>query len=163
MAPPQAPYSIIVHPYTIESSPVGAEAYEHVVPGSSHPSPTSSLSQLSLSDPGAPENAIIFIGGLGDGPLTVPYARPVAERLRALDSSYSMFEVRMTSSFSGWAFSSLAQDVADISALVKYLRGIGKKKIVLFGHSTGSQVGIHQSFFFEIQGSISFPPTTRIT
>jgi pimeloyl-ACP methyl ester carboxylesterase len=34
--------------------------------------------------------------------------------------------------------------VEDISALVKYLRSIGKQKIVLFGHSTGCQVGTHR-------------------
>ena len=40
----------------------------------------------------------------------------------------------------GFGTSSLAEDVEDISALVEYLRSIGKKKIILHGHSTGCQV-----------------------
>lgn len=51
-----------------------------------------------------------------------------------------MFEFRLTSSFNGFGFARLADDVADISALVKYLRSIGRQKIVLMGHSTGCQV-----------------------
>lgn len=45
----------------------------------------------------------------------------------------------MRSSYTGWGYSSLKDDVADIAALVKYLRGKGKEKIVLMGHSTGCQ------------------------
>lgn len=86
-------------------------------------------------------NALVFIGGLGDGPHTVPYPRTIAKRLEAEpDLSYSVFEFRLTSSFSGFGFARLANDVADISALVKYLRSIGKQRVVLMGHSTGSQV-----------------------
>ncbi|KAI1777519.1 DUF1749-domain-containing protein [Hypoxylon cercidicola] len=85
-------------------------------------------------------NALVFIGGLGDGPHTVPYPRAIAKRLEAEpDLSYSVFEFRLTSSFTGFGFARLADDVADISALVKYLRSIGKQRVVLLGHSTGSQ------------------------
>ncbi|KXJ97445.1 hypothetical protein Micbo1qcDRAFT_7879 [Microdochium bolleyi] len=86
------------------------------------------------------KNAYVFIGGLGDGPHTVPYPRAVAKHLETLpDLSYSVFEIRMKSSFDGWGFSSLVQDAEEISALVQYLRGIGRQKIVLNGHSTGCQ------------------------
>ncbi|KAI8964116.1 DUF1749-domain-containing protein [Daldinia sp. FL1419] len=85
-------------------------------------------------------NALVFIGGLGDGPHTVPYPRAIARRLETeSDISYSVFEFRLSSSFLGFGFGRLANDVADISALVKYLRSIGKERIVLLGHSTGSQ------------------------
>ncbi|RYO99624.1 hypothetical protein DL764_006765 [Monosporascus ibericus] len=85
-------------------------------------------------------NALVFIGGLGDGPHTVPYPRAIAKRLESQpDLSYSVFEFRMRSSFLGFGFSSLVKDVEDISALVKYLRSIGKEKVVLIGHSTGCQ------------------------
>jgi hypothetical protein len=43
----------------------------------------------------------------------------------------------MRSSYTGFGYSSLAYDVADLSALVTYLRSMGKKKIVLLGSSTG--------------------------
>jgi len=86
------------------------------------------------------KNAYIFVGGLGDGPHTVPYPRAVAKLLETLpDLSYSVFEIRMKSSFDGWGYSSLVQDAEEISALAKYIRGIGREKIVLSGHSTGCQ------------------------
>ncbi|ORY69982.1 dolichol-phosphate mannosyltransferase [Pseudomassariella vexata] len=110
-----------------------------VHPFSSFPSPTSHACAYEVGLPSA-HNALVFIGGLGDGPHTVPYPRAIAKGLEQhADLDYSVFEFRMTSSFNGFGFSRLANDVADISALVKYLRGIGKKRIVLMGHSTGTQ------------------------
>lgn len=113
------PFSVTVHPYP--SKVKHACAYEL---GSS-----------------PARNALIFVGGLGDGPHTVPYIRAVAAKIAAdPDLSYSVFEIRIRSSFCGFGWNNLAKDVQDISSLVKYLRGIGKEKVVLMGHSTGSQV-----------------------
>ncbi|KAI1810322.1 dolichol-phosphate mannosyltransferase [Poronia punctata] len=103
------------------------------------PSSTSNACAYEIGRPNA-KNALVFIGGLGDGPHTVPYPRALAKRLDqepALD--FSVFEFRLSSSFSGFGFLKLADDVADISALVNYLRSIGKERVVLMGHSTGSQ------------------------
>ncbi|KAL2752611.1 hypothetical protein ACRALDRAFT_2112623 [Sodiomyces alcalophilus JCM 7366] len=111
------PYPVIVHPF--ESHYKGARAYELGATGS--------------------KNAIIFIGGLGDGPHTVPFVRPLATHLEETGAGYSVFEIRMRSSFTGYGYSSLENDVEDIASLVRYLRGIGKEKVVLLGHSTGSQ------------------------
>ncbi|KAK8081520.1 hypothetical protein PG996_000301, partial [Apiospora saccharicola] len=79
--------------------------------------------------------------GLGDGPHTVPYARAIARELEENhgELGFSVFELKMRSSFSGYKFSCLANDVADIAELVRYLRGLGREKIVLMGHSTGCQ------------------------
>lgn len=112
-------FSVTVHPY---KSPTRAScAYEQ--------GDTSSL------------NALVFIGGLTDGPHTVSYIRTLAKALEERrDLSYSVFEIRMRSSFQGFGTSSLLNDVEDISSLVKYLRSIGRKKIILMGHSTGTQV-----------------------
>jgi pimeloyl-ACP methyl ester carboxylesterase len=86
-------------------------------------------------------NAVIFIAGLQDGPHTTPYIQAVSKLLEQAESvNYSVFEIRLRSSFIGYGTTSLADDVADISALVKYLRSIGREKIVLLGHSTGCQV-----------------------
>jgi len=116
---PSGPFSVTVHPF--ESKCRGSAAYE-----------------VGLT---SARNAIVFIGGLTDGPHTIPYTRLLAQRLEeAGDLGYSIIEFRMRSSFSGFGTSSLSNDVEDISALVKYLRGIGKEKIVLFGSSTGCQV-----------------------
>ena len=43
-------------------------------------------------------------------------------------------------SYSGFGYSSLANDVEDMAALVRYLRGIGKQKIILMGASTGTSL-----------------------
>ncbi|OBR13794.1 Esterase lipase [Colletotrichum higginsianum IMI 349063] len=101
-------------------------------------SPTSHASAYEIG-PSAASNAILFIGGLGDGPHTVLYTQSLAKHLKSTGQDWSVFEIRMRSSFSGYGYSSLKNDVEDISALVRYLRGIGKKKIVLMGHSTGCQ------------------------
>jgi pimeloyl-ACP methyl ester carboxylesterase len=92
----------------------------------------------------------VFIGGLTDGPHTVPYTRLLAQRLEeAKELGYSVIEFRMRSSFTGFGTSNLSNDVEDISALVKYLRGIGKEKIVLFGSSTGCQVAIPLTLYLQ--------------
>lgn len=117
--PSTKPFPTIVHPF---DSPAGnACAYES-----------------GLSDA---RNSLVFIGGLFDGPNTVPYPRAIARRLESHpELSYSVFEFRLRSSFTGFGFQRLADDVEDTSALVKYLRSIGKEKVVLIGHSTGCQV-----------------------
>ncbi|KAI5928754.1 hypothetical protein F4810DRAFT_645181 [Camillea tinctor] len=106
-----------------------------------HPfaSPTKYACAYEIGLPNA-KNALLFIGGLGDGPHTVFYPRAIAKELEARpELSFSVFEFRLKSSFLGFGFTRLADDVADISALVRYLRSIGKQKVVLMGHSTGSQ------------------------
>ncbi|RCI16679.1 hypothetical protein L249_2960 [Ophiocordyceps polyrhachis-furcata BCC 54312] len=113
-----APFSVLVHPY--RSPTRGACAYE-----------TGNTSA---------RNAVIFIGGLGDGPHTTPYIRTVSKRLeKANHLSYSVFEIRLRSAFTGFGTASLKDDIEDIAALVKHLRHLGREKIVLFGHSTGCQ------------------------
>lgn len=114
--------------------PVTVHPYQSPVPGSTV--------AYELGNTSA-KNAVVFIGGLWDGPHTVPYIRTVARHIKqAAGLDYSVFEIRMRSSFQGFGTSSLKNDVADISALVKYLRGKGKERIVLFGHSTGTQVDL---------------------
>lgn len=108
-----------------------------------HPYPSKGVKHACAYELGSTSasNALLFIGGLTDGPHTVPYIRTVAAKIEAATGlSYSVFEIRIRSSFDGFGWSSLAEDVEDISAVVKYLRSIGKEKVVLMGHSTGSQV-----------------------
>lgn len=112
-------FPVIVHPY--RSAVRGSCAYE-------------------IGTAGA-QNAIVFIGGLKDGPHTSPFIWTVADCIKKEGKvDYSVFEFRMRSSYNGYGTSSLSDDVDDTSSLVKYLRSIGKQKIVLFGHSTGCQV-----------------------
>ena len=86
-------------------------------------------------------NIIIFIGGLGDGLLTSPFILALKD---ALPASYSPVEILLSSSYAGWGISSLGDDVAEIAQCVEYFRKLRPNgKIVLMGHSTGSQDVIH--------------------
>ncbi|KAL2166144.1 hypothetical protein VTG60DRAFT_3260 [Thermothelomyces hinnuleus] len=111
-----APFQVTVHPFPSPTS--GACAYER--------------GQASA------KNALVFIGGLTAGPHVKDLAF-LDKMLQRSSLSYSLWEFRMRSSYSGFGYSSLANDVQDTAALVQYLRGIGKEKIVLMGLSTGCQ------------------------
>lgn len=62
----------------------------------------------------------------------------------ALPASYSAVEILLSSSYSGWGTSSLDEDILQIAQCVRYFRNLRPNgKIVLMGHSTGSQDVIH--------------------
>lgn len=62
----------------------------------------------------------------------------------ALPASYSPVEILLSSSYAGWGTSSLDEDVLEIATCVQYFRDLRPDgKIVLMGHSTGSQDVIH--------------------
>jgi hypothetical protein len=121
------PYPVLVHPYPGPTP--GSRAYERLPPLDS----SAARAQ--------PKNALIFIGGITDGPHGAPFLGPLVAGLQK-EGSWSLFEPRIASAFSGWGFGSLADDVRDLAALVAYLRKIRKEKIVLMGHSTGSNVSL---------------------
>ncbi|KAA8566909.1 hypothetical protein EYC84_010006 [Monilinia fructicola] len=83
-----------------------------------------------------PQNIIIFIGGLLDGLLTVPYPTSISD---ALPSDWSIAQVLLSSAYTGWGISSLKKDAAELSQCVAYFRTIKSGKIILMGHSTGCQ------------------------
>lgn len=85
-------------------------------------------------------NAFIIIGGMTDGLLTVPYATGLPNVLEKF--GYSVIQIQMSSSFKGYGMVSLKSDVEEIKQLIDYLKsreGGYKNKIVIMGHSTGSQ------------------------
>ncbi|PKI68758.1 hypothetical protein CRG98_010815 [Punica granatum] len=85
---------------------------------------------------------VIFIGGLTDGFLATEYLEPLAI---ALDKEkWSLVQVLLSSSYTGYGTSSLQQDAAEIDQLISYL--INKEDsegVVLLGHSTGCQDIVH--------------------
>ncbi|KAK4129731.1 DUF1749-domain-containing protein [Parathielavia appendiculata] len=85
------------------------------------------------------KNALVFLPGLTSGPhaTDLNFLANMLEQSPSLD--YALWEFRMRSSYSGFGYSSLAHDVEDMTALIQYLRAIGKEKIVLMGSSTGCQ------------------------
>ncbi|KAG4149015.1 hypothetical protein ERO13_D05G318100v2 [Gossypium hirsutum] len=84
---------------------------------------------------------VIFIGGLTDGFLATDYLEPLAV---ALDNEkWSLVQLLMSSSYSGYGTSSLEQDAMEIDQLISYL--INKENsegVVLLGHSTGCQAPV---------------------
>ncbi|CCC10598.1 hypothetical protein SMACR_12611 [Sordaria macrospora] len=113
--------------------------------------------------------ALIFVGGLGDGPHGIPYVKFLADSAIAGESDYAVYEPRLSSAFSAWGYGSLSNDVKEISALVKYLRHrktFRVDRIVLMGHSTGCQdamyyathgaeMGLEKIDAFILQGPVS--------
>jgi len=82
-------------------------------------------------------NTILWIGGLGDGLLTVSYPTSIAE---SLPPTWSLAEVLLRSSYNGWATGRLSRDARELGECVRYFRELRPgKKIVLMGHSTGCQ------------------------
>ncbi|KAF2628349.1 DUF1749-domain-containing protein [Macroventuria anomochaeta] len=82
-------------------------------------------------------NTLLWIGGLGDGLLTVQYPSTIAT---SLPPSWSISEVLLSSSYRGWATSSLQKDARELAQCVEYFQSARPgKKIVLMGHSTGCQ------------------------
>jgi len=82
-------------------------------------------------------HTLLWVGGLSDGLLTVPYPASIAA---SLPSDWTIAEVLITSSYNGWGTSSLAQDARELGECVAYFRRLRPgKKIVLMGHSTGCQ------------------------
>ena len=87
-------------------------------------------------------NTILFLGGLGDGLMHPHYPSTLAAKL---PPTWSIAEVLLSSSYSGWATSSLAKDATELARAVSYFRSLpgraaGSGRIVLMGHSTGSQI-----------------------
>ncbi|KAI9734689.1 MAG: hypothetical protein M1834_002291 [Cirrosporium novae-zelandiae] len=105
-------------------------AFEHT------PSPISSSAL-------PPKNTLLFIGGMTDGFLTVPYVTPLANYLHnhPLSDSYSVVEILLSSSYNQWGLGSVSQDAEEISKCVAYFRNLrpNSGKMVFLGHSTGCQ------------------------
>lgn len=95
-------------------------------------------------NPEGNKNVLIFVGGLMDGLLTVPYLQLLSKELSKID--YSLIQIEISSSHIGWGTGSLVRDSTEISQLVKYLKsdkGGNRTKIGLMGHSTGCQNTTH--------------------
>ncbi|KAI9372666.1 hypothetical protein BJX61DRAFT_427373 [Aspergillus egyptiacus] len=90
-------------------------------------------------------HSLLFIGGLTDGLYTVPYVQELAKALEPTE--WSVFSLLLTSSYGGWGIGSLDQDVEEIAKCVQYVRDLkrssGAGKVVIMGHSTGSQDVLH--------------------
>ncbi|KAF2028683.1 DUF1749-domain-containing protein [Setomelanomma holmii] len=113
----------MAHPGTLHKYSKKLVAFEHA-PSSPPPSTES-------------PNTLIWIGGLGDGLLTVQYPTSIAA---SLPSTWVLAEIVLRSSYNGWATGRLSRDAREIGECVKYYEELRPgKKVVLMGHSTGCQ------------------------
>ena len=81
---------------------------------------------------------MVFIGGMAEGLLACPYVPFLAEMCESC--GWALVQPLLTSSYRGYATSSLARDCEELTTLLKYLtQQRGMTQAVLVGHSTGSQ------------------------
>ncbi|KAK1142539.1 hypothetical protein N8T08_007514 [Aspergillus melleus] len=123
-------------------------------PGKAHPGIlhqyTSNLVAFEYTHVDAPKpHTLIFIGGLSDGLNTVDYLSDIVTALR--HTSWSVFNIVLSSSYTGWGMGRVGKDIDEIAKCVAYVRqykrevygsslqGTGGEKVVIMGHSTGSQ------------------------
>ncbi|PRP78155.1 hypothetical protein PROFUN_13957 [Planoprotostelium fungivorum] len=84
----------------------------------------------------------ILISGLTEGLLNVHYSVPLTEFLK--QKGWSTVHTLLSSSYMGFGYSSLDNDVQEIDQLIDHLYNhMNAKKIVLIGHSTGCQDAVH--------------------
>lgn len=88
-------------------------------------------------------NVCIVIAGLTEGLGEPLYFSKLPEVFGPL--KFSVVQIQLSSSNSGWGTGSLDRDVAEIAQLVRFCRQTHWKagKIVLLGHSTGAQDVMH--------------------
>ncbi|PLB50357.1 putative hydrolases or acyltransferase [Aspergillus steynii IBT 23096] len=131
---------------------------QHLPPGKAHPGIlhqyTPHLVAFEYTHVDRPKpHTLVFIGGLSDGLNTVEYLADIVSALR--DSPWSVFNVVLSSSYTGWGLGRLGQDIDEIAKCVDYVRSYkggvypagseagsgntGSGKVVIMGHSTGSQ------------------------
>ncbi|KAF7590345.1 hypothetical protein BBP40_002948 [Aspergillus hancockii] len=91
-------------------------------------------------------HSLLFVGGLGDGLATTSYMADLAHALQPTD--WSLFTLNLTSSYQSWGLGHLDRDTNEIAQCLNYIKeykteAFGPGKIVLMGHSTGSQCVLH--------------------
>lgn len=86
------------------------------------------------------------MGGLGDGLGSVDF---LGDIVRALDGTeWSIFSLILSSAYGGWGMGRLGSDIDEMAQCVDYIREykepqFGAGKVVIMGHSTGSQDVMH--------------------
>jgi pimeloyl-ACP methyl ester carboxylesterase len=88
-----------------------------------------------------PSVFLVFVGGLSDGLLCVPYLESLAAALHC-----SFAQPLLSSSYRGYGRCSIEQDVEELETFIRYLRAErGATKVYVMGHSTGGNDAVHLS------------------
>lgn len=91
-------------------------------------------------------HSLLFIGGLGDGIASTSYMADLVHALQP--TQWSLFTLNLTSSYQAWGLGHLDRDTNEIAQCVQYIKDykttkFGNNRIVVMGHSTGSQDVLH--------------------
>lgn len=112
-------------------------------------------------------NIILFVGGLGNGLLNIPYLPDLARAASGFKSkdgeSWNLVQVLLSSAYSGFGTSSLERDSKQIRKAIEYFRseaGGKRHKIVLMGHSTGCQNSMH--YLINVNNKADIPESSKI-
>ncbi len=115
-------------------------------------------------EPNPNTDTLIWIGGLGDGLLTVSYPSILSQHL---PPNWTLTQIVLSSSYSGWGTSSVIRDAWEIAQCVQYFQSLRPgRKVVLMGHSTGCQdimeyvVGEENADRPRVQGAILQAPVS---
>lgn len=81
---------------------------------------------------------LVLIGGLTDGPLSLPYAPRLQNALHSV--GVSLVQPILSSSYYGFGVCSIEQDAKELGYLVDHLVSVrGATRVDIMGHSTGCQ------------------------
>jgi hypothetical protein len=92
-------------------------------------------------------HSILFLGGLGDGLGTTSYVADIVKGLEPTE--WSLFTANLTSAYQSWGFGHLDRDTDEVAQCIEHIKEYKKSqlgspgKLVLMGHSTGSQCVLH--------------------
>ncbi|BGP16935.1 hypothetical protein JCM10213v2_004943 [Rhodosporidiobolus nylandii] len=95
---------------------------------------------------------VLFVGGLSDSLGSVPYLARLASGLA--EKGWGLAQASLRSTANGWGGATVEDDAKELAEVVKYFRERGRERVVLMGHSTGTQDAIA---YLHLRQSSSFP------
>ncbi|KAI9594605.1 hypothetical protein BDF19DRAFT_496784 [Syncephalis fuscata] len=104
------------------------------------------------SGPVKTPNALILLPGVTEGQLSLPWAGPLSAA--AAQRGWSTVHPTLSSSYNGFGTGSLKRDIGELDLLVEHLIKQGKKRILMIGHSTGSQQSLYFARFAKQRASL---------
>lgn len=125
---------------------------------------TAGLVAAEFGQHSAPQHFVIFVAGLTDGLLSVPYVPALSKAVASrFDGRVAVVQALISSSYLGFGTGSLERDARELAQLAVYLRtrrGSTKSKVVLMGHSTGCQDAME--YLSRASHGAEFDPRARL-
>ncbi|KAI9594585.1 hypothetical protein BDF19DRAFT_444156 [Syncephalis fuscata] len=104
------------------------------------------------SGPADTPNVLILLPGLTEGQLSLPWATRLADAVA--ERGWSTVHPTISSSYDGFGTGSLQRDINELDLLVESLIKLGNKRILMVGHSTGSQQSLYFARFAKQRASL---------